>query len=702
MLILGLFAPAHPARVLRADSIMRKRTCFWILALLWAASASSAAPVSLTPETLEGTLLNAHVESFFVEREVFSPEDVFAGRLDKGFHRAQDDHLHQSGPGVTWIRLRTTSADAFVWYLENDRPYYKSLTLYERDDSGVYRATELNSRVSGRLLSPNSAVFRMNERPGENVRYLRLYHDSLVMLALRAWSLAELGAKVNLTTAIFGLFYGVLLIMTLYHFFVFLAVRDRTYLWFAIAMPGYAAGMGAYDGMLNYVPVFGFWIDDRLYSIFAYFGLGTMLLFPRYYIDTPRHAPRFDRFLLGTAVVSAVMWAGVFTPLYDSTLWIQIYLGLLFLVFVSLMIMPAQLALRGVRIARYYVGANFAMMAGGLFLWLVFNGVIAPGEINRFAPHIGILVMITLFSLGLADRINRMRTELLDLNVNLERKVAGRTEELRESNQYLIHTNRNLETMQAEAERDMRLAYQVQSSVLPSSAPAVRDWEIAYAFQPVAFVSGDFYDFYVDKDRLEGVILVDVSGHGIASGLITMVARSIFKRFFRDQWARPLGRLVQEANQVLTQEMQNTDRYMTGIFLRLKGDTVEYVNAAHPELLVKKGDQVRTVRAADDQIPRGCLLGVDWMDNTFEAIKISMPPGSALLLYSDCLIETYENETNKEYGKDRLAAALAAAPEGTAEEILDFIMRDFMEFSAGSKMTDDLTAIVLKRTGSEV
>jgi sigma-B regulation protein RsbU (phosphoserine phosphatase) len=78
----------------------------------------------------------------------------------------------------------------------------------------------------------------------------------------------------------------------------------------------------------------------------------------------------------------------------------------------------------------------------------------------------------------------------------------------------------------------MDMASNVQATLFPPTPPEVNGWDIAFVFRPMAGVSGDMYDFYTEGDTLNGVALFDVSGHGIASGLITMIARTVFQRNF--------------------------------------------------------------------------------------------------------------------------------------------------------------------------
>jgi serine phosphatase RsbU (regulator of sigma subunit) len=300
----------------------------------------------------------------------------------------------------------------------------------------------------------------------------------------------------------------------------------------------------------------------------------------------------------------------------------------------------------------------------------------------------------------------KMYQNLSDLKDNLEDRVLKRTEELmfekekvEAMNETLIATNENLENAKIIAERDMKMAVNVQKSILPKEAPKVKGWDIAYAFQPMSGVSGDLYDFYHTDDTLNGIALFDVSGHGIASGLITMIAKPIIHRFFTRMKNSKLNKVLQRANEDLVEEIGNVDNYLTGIILKFNGDKdqVEYVNAGHPDLMLRNKD--RSVREVNDDENdfKGMFLGFKEFGSKFESLKFEMNAGEELLLFSDCIIEG-KNSKNEEYGTDALMKSFSRAPDGSAEEILFYITNEFMKFIDHRNLDDDYTVIIIKKT----
>ena len=305
-------------------------------------------------------------------------------------------------------------------------------------------------------------------------------------------------------------------------------------------------------------------------------------------------------------------------------------------------------------------------------------------------------------SISLANSL--IYQELSDMKDNLELLVKNRTielhaamEELEATNETLTRTNRELEVAQMTARKDMEMAKNVQASILQLKPPITSEFDIAVSFKPMAGVSGDLYDFYERDGKLLGLAIFDVSGHGIASGLITMIVRSIFRRHFFEMEDRKLNAIVETANIDLIKETEHGDQYLSGIFLRFNGHQVEYVNAGHPDIYYKNAIMRRIYKVNKKTHDfKGLFLGSKVLAKSYEVIKFQFESEDALLLYTDCLIEG-KNKNNIEYSETRLKETFNRAPDGTAREILDFMLKDFNGFIGDKKLNDDLTVIIVKR-----
>ena len=315
------------------------------------------------------------------------------------------------------------------------------------------------------------------------------------------------------------------------------------------------------------------------------------------------------------------------------------------------------------------------------------------------------LVIITLLFI-LASRFVSSRLQAEDLNKNLEQKVAERTSELSQSNEKLSAANEQLELTNTQlqeakekADKDMKLAVNVQNAFYKSNLPSFKDWDIAYTFRPAAGVSGDLYEFFHDGDKLHGVGLFDVSGHGIASGLVTMLAKNVIDKKFHEGLSLPFARVMDSISNQIATEKGDVENYLTGVMFRMNEDKVEFINAGHPKvfLRVEQSGKVFPVELKNNE--SGGIIGFAGLHPKFAAGKFTVHPGDSILMYTDCLNES-KNKNGEQYGEDRIEKIFGSTGTSDANNRMNAVLNDFASFTAGVPQVDDLTVIVLQYKGN--
>lgn len=281
--------------------------------------------------------------------------------------------------------------------------------------------------------------------------------------------------------------------------------------------------------------------------------------------------------------------------------------------------------------------------------------------------------------------------------VHKKREEASRVRsELEEMNTDLTEANIMLRFEQSRSKIEMDLAHDIQRSIFPLSAPEDDVWDVALISVPSAGVSGDFYDFYMKVNKLKGISLFDVSGHGVASALITILAKPVFFRNFNRFSEGSLGMVFEMSNSDLLSELGEVHSFITGIMLRFCGNRIEYINAGHPDILYRSEatNKVKQIDEEDHKF-KGHPIGLNSPNLSYKTHQLTVETGDVLLMYSDCLLECRNNE-GEFYGDERIFKTFAAAQGKTAKEIMDFIVRDFNQF-AGNNIHDDMTLIVLRK-----
>jgi hypothetical protein len=254
---------------------------------------------------------------------------------------------------------------------------------------------------------------------------------------------------------------------------------------------------------------------------------------------------------------------------------------------------------------------------------------------------------------------------------------------------FLDHWRREVGTTRERlrVREELALAREVQLSMLPASVPVLPWLDIAAACLPATEVGGDYYDFFPVDDGL-AVVVADVAGHGVASGLVLASVRS------------GLALLMEEPGHQLGPTMVRLDRLVQRTSRRMlvtlaigrvdqPRGTLTVATAGHPPLLVRRRDG-----GVDEVVTPAPPLGTR-LPATLDAAEVPFLPGDCCLLYTDGLIES-PNVAGEPFGAARLVAALAALdPAGGARELVDALLAAVAAHRGEAPQQDDVTLVVL-------
>jgi len=236
-------------------------------------------------------------------------------------------------------------------------------------------------------------------------------------------------------------------------------------------------------------------------------------------------------------------------------------------------------------------------------------------------------------------------------------------------------------------EEDMRMAAQIQKSLLPGAPPVVEGYELAGSNRPSRSVGGDYYDFAFEQGQLL-FALGDVAGKGTAAALLMTVLRAAVRGHWGDGTAsEAVGRI----NRTITQNVTE-GKYITFFLGRLdpQSGRVVYVNAGHnPPMLIRADGKVETLTEG------GMVLGL--FDSVpYEDGATALRSGDVLLVFSDGVTETW-NPQGAEFGESSLVKLAVANRKLGAEALQAAILAELERFGEGIRASDDRTMIVIKR-----
>jgi len=254
-------------------------------------------------------------------------------------------------------------------------------------------------------------------------------------------------------------------------------------------------------------------------------------------------------------------------------------------------------------------------------------------------------------------------------------------------------------------ERELQVALQVQSSLIPAEAPRLPGWEFAALWQPARVVGGDYYDFIpvnlvkdlkssqetaLSLSKSLGLVIADVSDKGMAAALFMALTRSTVRASVAPA-STPAGGITQ-ANTLISADAAN-GMFVTLFYAQLDPATGEftYVNAGHNppfHYRAKENELTELTRT-------GMALGID-PTFRYDQRRLTLAPGDIVLLYTDGVTEAPDAQ-QEEFGVERLMNIVREKRAASAAEIVASIHAALRAFTGDAPLFDDITSVVVKR-----
>jgi phosphoserine phosphatase RsbU/P len=235
-------------------------------------------------------------------------------------------------------------------------------------------------------------------------------------------------------------------------------------------------------------------------------------------------------------------------------------------------------------------------------------------------------------------------------------------------------------------ENELAIAREIQTSILPSGSPEIRQLHIAAVYHPMTAVAGDYYDFIpVDEHRV-GVLVADVSGHGVPAALIAAMMKMAVQSIV--PCAHSPRDVLQGLNRMLSG--QASDQLVTAayLFIDTQNCNATYSAAGHPPLLLSRAGRLQRIES------NGLVFGVS-REPEYPVRNIPIFPGDRLLLYTDGLIEP-ENAQGEAFGSSGLEDVILGAQNSTAPEVANTLLAEIRAWQpAWMTQQDDITLIVI-------
>lgn len=449
-------------------------------------------------------------------------------------------------------------------------------------------------------------------------------------------------------TALQFIFIGIILVMVIYNFFLYWSIRDKIYLLYCAHVSVFGMMLFGANGLLQEYFISDFSTTVWITSYLAILSLMLTNKFAQKFLYLKKNLPH-HYFLLQIIFYSAPCIMLLF-PI-NATIYNIIFYSL---VFCSQIIV----LLSGLSLYRKYSFARDFTRA-----WVV------------------LLISISIYSMAIVGiHISSISLYSLQTGAALESVLLafalGRRVRHLESQKHLY----------GEVKKDLAFAEKIQKQLLPQAPPASRRYTIAWRYLPSTMLSGDFYDYKIEKGVVS-LIMADVAGHGYAASLIASMVKIVFHETFNLH--KSTKATVKEINRILCEHIHMV--YTTTLYLRIIPEKKEFhlVRSGHLPLLHynKKQGKLHTY------MPPGSPLGVSKKYKCKELI-ISYQAGDRLLLFTDGLIEE-PNPSGEEYGLKRLTNEFVQNQNKPPEDFCDHLKVQIQKWSINS-FRDDVSFLIVE------
>ena len=242
----------------------------------------------------------------------------------------------------------------------------------------------------------------------------------------------------------------------------------------------------------------------------------------------------------------------------------------------------------------------------------------------------------------------------------------------------------------------LSLAMEVQQNLLPKANPQIDGLDIAGKSIYCDETGGDYYDFLeagIPGDGNIGVVVGDVSDHGIPSALLMATARALIRQ--RCSAFGRIDQVVTDVNRQLAKDVEDSGRFMTLFYSEIERSkkVLRWVNAGHEPAMIYDPD---TDTFSDLNGGNNMALGV-FEDTEFKESQREIIPGQIITIATDGIWEARDSK-GEMFSKDRIRKIIRRNATKTANEIQNAVLDSLKRFQKDVKLEDDMTLVVIKIT----
>ena len=386
-------------------------------------------PAKASPRVLE---INNEMQGIQLERFALFYEDRQANLSlsdiralpDSAYTRLEHDKTNFGYRDSTlWFRLDVNNSCTvpLAWIIESDYPLLDYITVY-CPENGYSRPVEAGDRLSFSKMPRGFHHFicQTSADPGRSTYYIRIHSMGSVIVLLKAWDNASFIHHFIYYNGFLWVFYGIMLALGIYNFFIFISSRDRIYLY----LSGFILSIMLFDFIHNGLAKKYLWPEQPWWGNYShpfmmFLGIIMLLKFTQHFMNTRVNLPAAHKIIISLMVFCGVSTLMIFALPYSVATILSVVttlaslIAILFSVIIPMFVKNRKLAL-------YYSFSCLFFLVGVFLALLRTLGLINESLIASNGYQVGIAAGNILLSTGLADKLNTLRKDNLNAMASLK------------------------------------------------------------------------------------------------------------------------------------------------------------------------------------------------------------------------------------------------------------------------------------------
>jgi len=593
-----------------------------------------------------------------------------------------------------WVRLalKNSTQKKDELFLEYAYPLIDHLNYFEFH-AGAWAHTETGDAHNffERPILHRNFVFPILLQAGEEKEiFFRLESRDTVQLPLYLWHPSKFFALDHDQQLIYGIYFGLMIVMLVFNLLLFALVKERVYFFYAAYLLSFTLVVATLTGF-SFEYLWPNWPEVAKLSRPLCINLTIISIswFIKDLLSLKEHLPKYNRQMNLLIILAGVGTALSLVGLFQIAI---IYGVLLSIPAATLAMLIGILRYRqGYTPARLFlVGWSFLLL--GIVLYcLKALGLLQPGFFINNAMLFGTVVEVILLATALSDRVFLLKQEkdkafilLAEHSDKLEETVTTRTK----------HLNRAIQSI----ESSLVYAQRIQTSLLPNQESISQHFAShSIIWKPKDLVGGDIYLVSDFEDGIN-IALFDCTGHGVPGALMTMISTTGLWHIMDKENRSDPGLLLQRLNQFIKDYLhQHEGSHLNGSNDGLEGGICWLEKETH--LLHYAGARLPITYWDQDlfQVIRGSKQEIGYRKNkvdfTYENNQIQLKLGDRFYLYSDGLLDQMGGAKNLPFGRSRIIGLLEQHAQDPMRLQINKLFQGWQDYQDKGEQIDDVTLL---------